>query len=205
MFSITSNEFIRSLNIEKRVSNDVITEHYIRYFDNDGFELSFLEQEYYRENKVGINRILNHCCDQREWISCKQDNFIVDHSMILQRWEFVQEARLQLEDKKNLYPQLNKYLRLKSKWGLDFALEFYDSMQSLEVLHIETDYHNFYEAEIAKQFFEKKIQNTDWNDFVKSLVRNKSQWEGLQGMEQNDWKAQHWGLAKAEKTLKAFT
>ncbi len=31
-----------------------------------------------------------------------------------------------------------------------------------------------------------------------------SQWECLPGMEQNDWKARHWGLEKAEFTQKAF-
>lgn len=205
MFTISDNKFDRYLELKQRVSNDVVTDDYIKYFDNDGFELSFLEQEYYRENKVGMNKILNHICDQREWISCKHDKLKVDHSMILQRWEFVQHARMQLEDKKTTFPQLNKYLRLKAKWGLDFALEYYDGDEALEVLHIETDYSNYYEAVGAKQIFEKKIQSTDWNDFVKSLIKNKLQWEGLQGMEQNDWKARHWGLNKAEKTLKAFS
>ena len=204
MFTISDNTFDHYLELKQRVSNDVITEDYIKYFDNDGFELSYLEQEYYRENKVPMKKILNHICDQRVWISCEDKRFKVDHSMILQRWEFVQHARMQLEDKKTKYPQLNKYLRLSKKWGLDFALEYYDDKEALEVLHIETDYSNYYEAAGAKQFFEKKILSTDWNDFVQSLIKDKAQWEGLQGMEQNDWKARHWGLLKAEKTLKAF-
>ena len=204
MFTISDNKFDRYLELKQRVSNDVVTDDYLKYFDNDGFELSFLEQEYYRENNVPINRILNHACDQRAWITCEHSNFKVDHSMILQRWEFVQQARMQLEDKKSVFPQLNKYLRLKPKWGLDFSLEYYDDKEAIEVMHIETDYSNYYEAVGSKQFFEKKILSTDWYDFVKSLIKNRLQWEGLQGMEQNDWKAQHWGLVKAEKTLKAF-
>jgi len=205
MFTISDNKFDQYLELKNRVSNDVITEQYIRYFDNDGFELSFLEQEYYRENKVSINNTLNHYCDQKEWIKCEDENFKVDHSMILQRWEFVKDARLQLESKKTKFPQLNKYLRLNSKWGLDFAIEYYDESNAIEVLHIETDYNNYYEALVAKDFFEKKFLSTDWNHFTDSIIKNKPKWEGLQGMEQNDWKAVHWGLNRAEKTLKAFS
>lgn len=205
MFTISDNKFDHYLELKHRVSNDVITEEYLRYFDNDGFELSYLEQEYYRENNVPVNRILNHACDQRVWISCNDSRFKLDHSMLLQRWEFVLEAREQLENKKTKFPQLNKYLKLNSKWGIDFALEFYNDNVALEVLHIELDYNNYYEAIVAKEFFEKKLLATDWDDFVKSLLRNKSQWEGLSGMDQNDWKAVHWGLNRSEKTIKAFT
>ena len=45
MLSATNNTFDSYLGLAKRVSNDVINEQYIKYFDNDGFELSFLEQE----------------------------------------------------------------------------------------------------------------------------------------------------------------
>lgn len=204
MLSVSSNGFNRYLEISSRVSNDVVTEDYVRFFDNDGFELSFLEQEYYRENKVNLSNVLNHVCDQREWFSCKDKNFKLDHSIILQRWCFVGEARDQLERKKSVLPQLNKYLSIVPKWGIDFALEYYEDDKSLEVLHIEMDYRNYYEAVVAKEKIESMIFNTDWKDFVNSLLKNKSQWEVLNGMAQNDWKAVHWGLNRAEKTFKAF-
>ena len=204
MFTVSKNTFNNYLDLNDRVSNDVITEEYIRYFDNDGFELSFLEQEYYKENKVPINVTLNHFCDQREWMTFKDENLILDHAMVLQRWEFTGDARQQLEVKKSQYPQLNKYLKLKSKWGIDFSLEYYKNDIVLEVLHMEMDYHSYHEAMAAKEFFEEKFISTDWNHFVDSLLSNKSKWEYLQGMEQNDWKAVHWGLNSAEKTYKAF-
>lgn len=205
MLTFSDNKFNNYLELDRDVGADVISEEYIRYFDNDGFELSLLEQEYYRENGVPIDRILNHFCDQRVWVNCTHDNFKLDHSIILQRWAFVRKAREQLENKKTQYPQLNKYLKIQAKWGIDFALEYYNEEEALEVLHIEMDYHNYYEAMGAKEFFEKKLLSTDWEHFVHSLIKNKPRWAGLQGMEQNDWKASHWGLKKAEKTLKAFS
>ena len=204
MFKVTENKFDKKLELTKRVSNDVFTEEYVRYFDNDGFELSYLEQEFYRENKVSIKRILNHCCDQREWIVGGDVNFKLDHSMVLQRWGFTEQAREQLEYHKNRFPQLNKYLQIAPKWGLDFALEYYNNNQWMEVLHIEVDYRNYEEALESKEWFENKLISTDWPGFVKNLVRHKSEWDTLVGIEQNNWKAMHWGLNRAEITQKAF-
>lgn len=204
MFSISNNKFVKELKLSKRVSNDVITDDYLKYFDSDGFELSYLECEYYRENNVEINNILNHRCDQKVWLDGGNDKFKIDHSMILQRWEFVNEAREQLLSKKTKFPQLNKYLNIVPKWGLDFSLEYYKNDEVLEVLHIETDYRDYEEALDAKSWFEYKILSTDWEDFVVSLKKEKSQWENLPGMQQNDWKAVYWGLNRAEITYKAF-
>lgn len=201
---VTNNSFNRYLNLEKRVSYDVIKPEYIQYFDNDGFELSYLEQEYYRENGVKLNNILNHSCDQREWIKGGVGNLNVDHSMILQRWSFVGEAKKQLEAKRNEFPQLNKYLNMVPKWGLDFALEYYKDDTFVEVFHIETDYRDYNEAVEAKEWFEVKLLQTDWEQFVKSLILNRDKWEHLPAMQQNDWKATYWGLNKAEITYKAF-
>ena len=204
MFQVSANAFDKSLLLTKRVSNDVVTEEYIRYFDNDGFELSFLEQEYYRENKVPITKILNHFCDQRVWMSGGNENFKLDHCMILQRWGFEGEAKEQLLRYKNKFPQLNKYLSLVPKWGIDFALEYYNGDDWFEVLHIEMDYRSYDQALENKLWFEEKLNSTDWNDFANRLKNNRSEWEALTGMQQNDWKAVYWGLNRAEYTEKAF-
>lgn len=204
MFSVTSNTFDKNLYLTKRVSYDVITEEYLRYFDNDGFELSYLEQEYYRENGVKLNHILNHSCDQKPWMVGGDTNFKLDHSMLLQRWSFEGEAKDQLERMKKTFPQLNKYLSVVPKWGIDFALEYYNNNHWIEVLHIELDYRNYEEALEKKDWFQNKLKETDWPGFVKSLVIHKSEWEALPGMQQNDWKAAYWGLQKAEYTQKAF-
>lgn len=204
MFIITSDNYTRYLDLTKRISNDIFTEDYIKYFDNDGFELSFLEQEFYRENNVVLADYLNHHCNQYEWIKVEHPNFKIDHSVLLQRWQFCGEAKEQLERHKSSFPQLNKYIMLKPKWGLDFSLEFYDNDESMEVVHFEFDDHNYYEALARKEHLENKILDTDWIDFVNSLKRHRSEWEHLTAMDQNDWKAKHWGLHRAEHTYKAF-
>jgi len=204
MFTVSDATFDPTLILEKRVSNDVITEQYIKYFDNDGFELSYLEQEYYRGNNVSINTLLNHSCDQAEWIRCDHSLFKLDHSLLLHRRSFAGEAKEQLVKYKNQFPQLDKYIRLNSKWGLDFALEYYYEETSLEVIHFENDYPSYQQALEAKQVLEKKILSTDWLHFVQQLIWYKDKWKHLHGMQQNDWKAEFWGLNRAEETIKSF-
>lgn len=203
-FTVANNTFVRYLDLTKRVSNDVITPEYIRFFDNDGFELSFLEQEYYRENGISLNNCLNHNCNQMDWLILEDKNFIIDHCTLLQRWQFTEEAKHQLEQHKSAFPQLHKYIKLKPKWGLDFALEYYDDFWSIEVVHIEFDDHNYYEAMARKEHLENKILSTDWIDFVNSLKIKKDEWQHLTAMDQNDWKARFWGVKRAEQTYKAF-
>lgn len=202
MLTVTSNEFTKYLILRKRISDDVFDTRSIKYFDNDGFELTYLEQEYYRENKVKMSNILNHLSDHHDWIQCNDKHFKIDHCTLTQRWCFDDEAKEQLQRHLSRFPELIKFINTKPKWGIDFALEHYDNDGFTEVIHIERDYSSYEAAAAAKSFFENKILNTDWNDFVANVKKFKYQWENLSGPEQNNWKAQFWGLDKAEIILK---
>lgn len=206
MFSVLPNTFVPALQLTHLISESSFTERNVRYFDNDGFELTGLETIYYEEHGIDFvhNGILNHKCDQRPWLTGHRGNFILDHSMILQRWEFTYEARNQLLQHKRRFPQLMKYLNIIPKWGIDFALEYYDNDEAIEIIHIENDYRSYQQAMEAKTTFEKKIMETDWVDFSDRVIKNKEKWTGLTGFAQNDWKAQYWGLPKAEIIEKAF-
>ena len=204
MFKICDSVFIPKLEIKNTIDDTLITLDKTRYFDNDGFELSELEKEYYKANNVILNNCLNHLADQQDWFKCEDNNFFIDHSILVQRWQFVDKAREQISCKKTELPLLNKYLKLVPKWGIDFALEYYRDDIALEVIHIELDYRDYDSAVVGKRYVEEMILDTDWQHFVESLLNNKDQWQYLTGMEQNDWKAVHWGLQKAEKTYKAF-
>lgn len=173
-------------------------------FDNDGFELSLLEQSFYKENKFLLNSFLNHTCLQIKWFTMNDKNFVLDHSLLLERKGFSNEAKDQIQFYSKQFPQLLKYLKLKPKWGIDFALEYYKNETYIEVLHIEYDYYNYEEAVEAKDKFQTKLLATDWNDFLLTLTKKKEEWVNLQGFQQNDYKARLWGLPKAEDTLKSF-
>lgn len=206
MLWITNNQFNTDLHLTRAVSDAYFQDRNVKYFDNDGFELTALEQLYYEQHGIDIDTYaLNHRADQRDWIVGGTDKFKVDHCLLLQRWDFQGEAREQLNYYKTYYPQLSKFLKIVPKWGIDFALDYYNGDMAIEVIHIETDYRTYDEAMEAKTLIERNIINTDWNDFVSKIIEQKEQWINLTGFAQNDWKAVYWGLNKAEVTQKAYT
>lgn len=197
--------FDQTLSCTHPLNFDFFRDETVSCFDNDGFELSLLEQFYYKRNDFPLYNFLNHTCFQVKWFNMNDDNFVLDHSLMLERKSFSGEAKKQIQHYSKKFPQLLKYLKLKPKWGIDFALEYYKDDTYIEVLHIEYDYNDYDEAVKAKDNFQSKLLETDWNDFLTSLIRKKEEWANLQGFEQNDYKARYWGLPKAEITLKSFS
>lgn len=204
MIAVTDNQFDKELKLTRRVPGWYFTDNSVKYFDNDGFELTEIELLYYEMHGINVQKgILNHSCDQREWIIMDQGKLMIDHSMILQRWEFAGDAYEQIKSHTDKLPRAVKLLNIVPKWGLDFALDCYDN-NAFEVIHIEVDYRSYEQAQSAKIHLEKQILDTDWNDFAKQIYNKREEWAGLTGFAQNDWKAVYWGLRKAEVTEKSF-
>lgn len=206
MLNLTANQFNKDLHLTHTISSACFHDRNVKYFDNDGFELTLLEQLYYDEHGIEIDtHVLNHRADQRDWIIGGNNKFKIDHCLLLQRWDFQGEARHQLIDHKRHIPQLTKFLKIVPKWGIDFALDYYDDDAAVEVIHIECDYRSYDEAMEAKTNVERNILSTDWNDFTAEVIARRDEWINLSGFAQNDWKAVYWGLNKAEITQKAYT
>ncbi len=177
-----------------------------RYFDADGFQLNPLEQEYYKANEIEVNECLGVYAAQYDWLSLEdsQSNFIIDHSFVVTRCCYTSKAKEQLEEWATSNPWLRKMLLLKPKWGLDFALEYYNANNYVEVLHIERDYSSYQEAQEQKEFLESRLTNIDWENAAQNILKHQDKWLHLEGMTRNDWKADYLGFGKAEHTLKAF-
>jgi hypothetical protein len=201
---VTDNQFLKQAEIEVPIDDGYFTEYNFRHFDNDGFQLNRLEQLYYEAQGIDTPECLGVRAAHYNWFSIIEPGpFIIDHSLLITRCTYVGRAREQLERMSKLFPYLQKYLLLKSKWGFDFALE-YAGEEYIEVLHIEQDFDSYREAMLQKELFEERVFSEHWHLFVKELLSRKSIWEPLQGMARNDWKARFWGFDKAERTLKAF-
>lgn len=200
----TPNKLIENAQITCPVDDRLFSFPNIRHFDNDGFQLNRLEQAYYQAQGIAIPECLGVHAAQHDWFELDDPNFILDHSILITRFCYRGAAEAQLRGWSGQFAQLKKFLMLRPKWGVDFALEYSNGDDYIEVLHIEQDFDSYQGAELAREKLETQLINTDWADFVKSLLALRSKWEPLQGMARNDWKAQYWGLDKAEHTLKAF-
>lgn len=203
---VTPNKLIENVKITCAVDDGLFSFPNIRHFDNDGFQLNRLEQAYYQAQGIDTPECLGVHAAHHDWFELKDltNSFILDHSLLIARFCYSGSAEAQLRGWAGQFPQLRKFLLLKPKWGLDFALEFANGDDYIEVLHIEQDFDSYQAAESARGLLEIQLINTDWWDFTAHLLKHRSQWETLQGQARNDWKARYWGLDRAERILKVF-
>ena len=180
------------------------------YYDKDGFELNLAEQKYYSMMEYPVDHvILNHHCWQEPWFSLEstETKLILDHCMFLCRAKYSDSAAEQLEKLKVSVPQADLLLRTKQKWGYDFALDAVSTQGTVfEVLHIEYDNYDYNTFKTHLIMFEHVIKHTDWEDAAIRVWEQRNQWVGLQGMQQNHWKARFLlGWEMAEYTEKAIS
>lgn len=202
MLRITGNDFVEKLTLTEPIDDKMFTWDNIRYFDNDGFQLSKLEQLFYQANGIDLEYINGVYGAQSEWIESDDPNFVVDHSMLIARCNYGGAALDQINKFAEEIPYLKKYTKIRPKWGIDFALEYINDDTFLEVIHLELDFIGVEFARNAKQRYERRIQNTDWEAFTELLLLRRDDWAKLEGMHRNNWKAQLWGMPYAEDILK---
>jgi hypothetical protein len=205
MILFSENKFLENPFIDTAIDDSLFTEENIKHFDNDGFQLNFLEQQYYRARGIKIVECLGVFAAHYDWCTISSgSNFILDHAMVITRCSYIGQALEQIKHHSKQYPYLKKYLLARPKWGLDFALEYVDDNGYLEVLHFEKDFLNLEQALSSKKQLEKQLLSTNWDKFVDDLKSTKYEWQSLEGLRKNDWKARKWGFECAETTLKSF-
>lgn len=182
-------------------------DHFI-FFDKDGFELCEAEQLFYEDNSIPLSRCLNHYCSQQDWLKEQQltSNVFVDHSIILHRCDFTDQARQQLESLREIVPQAQWLLQAKQKWGFDIAIDAAtDDGTMYEVLHIEFDDYDSDQFQEKLCMVEEQLLSIDWSMAAQLINQQKDKWEHLHGFAQNHWKANYLiGWEQAEYTEKAF-
>jgi hypothetical protein len=202
MLTVKDVNFISPAIITKPIDESLLVWDNIRFFDNDGFQLNKLEQEYYKANGIELGYVNNYWGARYDWIVIDSPKFIIDHSMLATRCKYEGEALAQIERHMADHPYLKKFTKIRPKWGIDFALEHIDGDDFMEVIHLEYDFARLDIALETKAAYQQKILQTDWNHFAQQLIRHKDEWIFLEGMDRNDWKAKFWGVTKAESILK---
>jgi hypothetical protein len=179
------------------------------FFDREGYQLNSIEKEYHLKNQIDIftqdriarrvsgnalNAVMQHWYIQKH----KHPNIFIDHAHILHRFAFSGDALTQLIEMSAQYPKLQKMINIKPKYGLDFAIDWIDKSQIIEIFHIELDcrdYHVFVDVVEKLQNF---IEHVDWESKASELILHKLEWIDLNEYEQSIYKAKLYGLDKLE-------
>ena len=100
----------------------------LNFFDKDGYELTELEQKYAIYSGIDLSEKHNkHTAAHYWWYkdeTLSEQGCVLDHSMIITRYRFEGEARKELERLVSKRPILNKLLSIRSKYGIDFSLDY---------------------------------------------------------------------------------
>jgi hypothetical protein len=175
--------------------------------DRVGFDLTTLEQEYYKANKLelSVREVLSKDSKKDSWNTIFQkwildsrlaENTYVDHSGLYGVYPFKGRAAEQLKKYLPKRPELAKLLNLKGKVGYDICIDYIEDTTVVELVHIEHDfgldsYKLFLEG---ASYMEERILATDWNGYLREA---ESVGVDLANPINHDLKARFFGFPKA--------
>jgi hypothetical protein len=172
----------------------------LELFDQNGYDLTALEQYYARANQAApqAHRAHRHAI-KRAWFAQREKRVgaILNHSLLFERKAYTGAALEQLRQHARRLPLIHKVIAMRPKWGLDFSMDWVDDDgNAFEVLHWEWDSFDLNEIQAVKQQVEPVLESIDWDDAGQQLLNQKHKWHHLEFFEQSDWKCDYFGISK---------
>ena len=173
----------------------------VELFDQNGYDLTRIEQHYASSNDTDFARHRSHIVAlKKPWFAQPEhviEGPVLNHSLLFERKGYSGAALKQLQHWAHALPLLHKIIAMRPKWGLDFSMDYVDREgNAFEVLHWEWDSFDYDEIQRVKSQVEPKLLNTDWADAAKQLLKRKSEWFDLDFFGQSDWKCKYFGIVK---------
>lgn len=205
---ISNSSFIADASCSNIVPYDYIRSRNLQCYDKDGYELTKLEKLYYEAQGYKLNRFLNKHFLGSSWLALSDHfphpNLYIEHSMLLNRCNFVDKAREQIDKYRHKYRLLNYLMHCKPKWGVDIALDWITDEKIYEIIHLEYDSYNINEAIEKKACVEEFFISHDLEDVARRIISKYDEWSPLTGYHQNYWKAKYLGFSCSEDTQKSI-
>lgn len=165
---------------------DYIAEHILLnkscHVDHEGFDLNEIEQEYYRHNNVSLTKDATWYKDGGmengtnamilPWFEqFNADKLIVDHSHFVFRYPIMGEAREQILSYATKRPELLRILGVQFKCGLDLCIDYFSETRVEPIVHIEWDFDNSNELQIASYEINSIIAKWEWVESIPAILR----------------------------------
>lgn len=173
------------------------------FFDRFGYELTFIESELHKANKVKGHVLVPG--SPTDAAACIQDwmvqeihhpNIFLDHCHVNVRYAYKDDAYEQIKKLSTKHPRLVKLLNLTPKYMVDFCLDYIVDGKVYELIHIEHDFHDYdlYVKHLA--LMEDLIKSVDWEKAYTDLKPYFESQHEYDEYAQARYKAEYYGLDK---------
>lgn len=179
----------------------------IALFDQNGYDLTDLEQMYAYHNLNTAQAHRYHRALKYDWFTQSEKNCfaVLNHSLLFERKAYSGLARQQLLGWSKKNPMVHKLLALRPKWGLDFSMDYVNPTgDAFEILHWEYDGFDYQEVQVCKLQLQAKFAAIDWDDAGEQILKRKDQWHHLGFFEQSAWKCNYFGIPQERFKMVAW-
>jgi len=200
-FNLSENNFNDRRTWGNAIENMVCPRPYmLDRFDQSGYDLCLLEQEYAKANMGSHDYMRYKACIKQDWFVKDQEEKTgvhINHSDLYERKGYHGYALEQLSHWTPGNPLLWKMIKLKPKWGIDISLDYVDDNGNvMELFHYEWDDTELDTVLDKKEIIELVIENHDWEDVAKIKLLRKDEWQHLDFTGQSEWTTKFLGLPK---------
>jgi hypothetical protein len=182
------------------ISNESIfvSEHCVSLFDQNGYHLTPIEQEYADVNGYPIVVRRHETVIRRPWLTLNNvfTGAHINHSDLFERKGYGDEALDQLKSYASTNNLLWKIIKMKPKWGIDISIDYTDETGNVfEVFHYEWD--SFEYEPIAEKKFEIEnfVLSQDWDSHAKEVLRRRDEWFNLDFFGQSKWRTDFYNIS----------
>lgn len=199
-FKLSQNNFNHQRTWGTAIENMVCPHpDMLERFDQSGYDLCKLEQEYAKANLGSHDYMRYKACIKQDWFlkETEHKGVHINHSDLYERKGYHGYA---LEQLTHWVPGNNllwKMIKLKPKWGIDMSIDYVDDQGNvMELFHYEWDDTQLETVLDKKEIIELIIENNDWEDVAKTKLLRKDEWAHLDFTGQSEWTTKFLGLPK---------
>lgn len=198
MLVLTDNQLSQQGYMSERVPDYIPKISDVDLFDQNGYDLTVLEQYFVESNNIIFKRHRPHRqAIKYDWFTSPKliEGAHVNHALLFERKGFCERAKDQLLNWCTSIPLFYKVLKIRPKWGIDISIDYCDGEGNVfEVLHFEYDGFDYNEINDRKQKYEQLFLTIDWDDAAKKLLARKDQWHDLDFFSQSEYKCKFFGI-----------
>jgi hypothetical protein len=200
LIQLSNSQFDSASYWYNEISNDEIflSEHCVDLFDQNGYHLTPIEQQYADVNGYPLIVRRHETVIRKPWLylSNVSTGAHINHSDLFERKGYSGDALDQLKSYVTDNNLLWKIIKMKPKWGIDISIDYTDEHGNVfEVFHYEWDSFE-YDAVVEKKLeIEQFVMTQDWDIHAKEVLRRRDEWFDLDFFGQSKWRTDFYNIS----------